>query len=128
MNNFIRGEHFEWFDLTAQRIVDKTPFPGTCEPRVELYPRDVVEIHRSEPLKTGLLLEDMNPLADPVNLLENGHEYKVRLKRQEVWGIGRSISDLFRGRDGTGVPVSDLPNVPFIALASDDEIYIKVEA
>ena len=107
--------------------MDKTRFDGTCEPRIELLPRDVVEIRKGVPHTTQLTLDAVDPLADPVNRLEAGHEYRVTLKPQHVWGIGMSIDELFRGRDGKGIPIAELPDVPPVMLKSDDEIYIKVE-
>lgn len=120
-----RLEHFEFYDLTDARVVDKTPFPGTCDPRVELEPRQVIELKKGQALKTSQQLEDMNPLADPVRMLKAGHEYSITLKPQRVWWVAKSKADLFGGREW--IPVGDLPDGPLMRLASEDELRLKVE-
>lgn len=126
LESSFRLEHFDFFDLTTSQSVDKTPFEGTCEPRDFLQPRHVIEIKKGLPIATSQLLEDMNPLADPVRMLKAGHEYRIRLKEQKVWWLGRSKADLFKER--TKIPVDDLPDDdPLLKLASGDELRLRVE-
>ena len=76
-----RMENFKFYDLTTDsEVVNKDPFPGTCEPREALYPRSVVEIQSPKPLVTRQDIEDMSPLSDPVRQLVNGREYRITLK------------------------------------------------
>lgn len=123
-----RADHFEFVDLTTGRpVINKDPFPGTCDPHWSLYLRSVVELHASKPLTTRRLLEDMSPLSDPVRQLEVGHKYRLKLKTQRIRCYGRSIADLFGGED----PVSReelLPMAIEAVLACDDELILEVEA
>lgn len=77
-------EHFEFYDLTDSRAVNATPFPGTRDPRMHLEPRHIVELKKGQALVTDMQLEDMEPLADPVRMLQAGHEYKITLRPQDV--------------------------------------------
>ena len=122
-----RMQHFTFYDLTTDsEVINTNPFPGTCEPREDLYPRSVVEIHSSKPLVTRQDLEDVSPLSDPVRQLLNGHEYRVTLKPQTVWCFAGTKEELFRGR--THVDVKDLPDGIMVRLESADELRLKVEA
>ncbi|EME44009.1 hypothetical protein DOTSEDRAFT_71723 [Dothistroma septosporum NZE10] len=120
-----RMEHFEFFDVTTSTFVTHDLFPGTCEPREEVYPDGVVELHKSKPLKTVQYMEDMSPLADPMRLLQAGHEYRIRLKPQKESGYAMGKADLFRGREH--IPVNELPQAVVVELKSDDEVVLKVE-
>lgn len=121
-----RAEHFNFYDLTTSLPVVKSPFPGTCEPRVNLRRDGVVEIHSSKPHGTSRQLEDMSPKSDPVRSLEVGHEYRITLKPQEVWCCEQSAGELFGTRES--IPVEDLPDGMMAVLASDDVLMLKVEA
>ncbi|KAK4981140.1 hypothetical protein LTR28_004192 [Elasticomyces elasticus] len=118
-------EHLEFYDLTDSRVVVKTPFRGTCEPRVYLEPHHVVELKQDQALKTSQHFEDMDPLADPVRMLKVGHEYRITLKPQNVWWVAKSKAELFDRRDL--IPVKELPEGPLMRLASKDELRLKVE-
>ncbi len=120
-----RLEHFEFYDLTESRTVDMSPFPGTCEPRLELQPYQVIELKRRIPLETGTRLDDINPLADPVRLLKAGHEYDITLKPQKVRWVGMSKAELFRARED--IPIEELPEGPLMTLGSEDKLRLKVE-
>lgn len=126
LESSFRLEHFEFYDLTDSRAVDKTPFPGTCDPRVNLEPRQVIELHEGQAVKTSQQLEDMNPLADPVRMLQAGHEYRITLKPQKVWWVAKSKAELFGGREW--IPVGELPDGSLMRLSSEDELRLKVEA
>ena len=122
-----RMEHFTFYDLTTgSEVINKDPFPGTCEPREALWPRSVVEIQSSKPLVTRQYIEDMSPLSDPVRQLENGHEYRITLKPQTVWCFAGGKEELFGGKES--VPVGDLPEGIMVRLESKDELRLKVEA
>lgn len=125
LESSFRLEHFEFFDLKTSQPIVKTPFEGTCEPRVFLEPRHVVELKQSQPLETRQQLEDVNPLADPVRMLKADHQYRITLKEQKVWWIGKSKAELFG--ESSLIPINDLPDGPFMALASSDELILKVE-
>jgi hypothetical protein len=46
-----RIEHFNFYDITKRReIINRNPFPGTCEARFALHPYNVVELSSSSPL------------------------------------------------------------------------------
>lgn len=120
-----RLEHFEFYDLRDSRTVDMTPFPGTCDPRVDLEPRQIIELKKDRALETSQQLEDMNPLADPVRMLQGGHEYKITLKPQNVWWVAKRKAELFDGREW--IPVGELPDGPLMRLTSEDELRLKVE-
>jgi hypothetical protein len=122
-----RVEHFTFYDLTTDsEVINKDPFPGTCEPREVLWRRSVVEIQSSKPLVTRQDIEDMSPLSDPVRQLANGHEYRITLKPQTVWCFAGSKGDLFGGKED--IPVEDLPAGSMVKLESADELRLKVEA
>ena len=121
-----RMEHFTFYDLTTDsEVINKNPFPGTCEPRDALHPYSVVELQSSKPLVTKQDLEDMNPLSDPVRQLEAGHEYRVTLKPQTVWCFVGSKQELFGGREH--IPVGDLPEGMMLRLECATELKLKVE-
>lgn len=67
----------------------------------------------------------MSPLSDPVRLLEAGHEYRLRLKTQNIPAYMMSKEDLFRGR--SSVPVEQLPEAVMITLDCQDEVVLKIE-
>lgn len=121
-----RAEHFEYIDIaTDEDIVNPDPFPGTCNPRCDLRPGEVVELHASKPRVTKRLLEDISPLSDPVRDLKIGHEYRIKLKPQWILCYDCSITDLFGGEDR--VPRGDLPKTPLqVVLTSDDEVLLKI--
>lgn len=122
-----RMEHFTFYDLTTDsEVINKDPFPGTCEPREDLYPDSVVELRSSKPLVTRQDFEDMSPLSDPVRQLENGHEYRITLKPQTVWCFVGSKEQLFGSRKD--IPVEDLPEGLMVSLESVDELKLKVGA
>ena len=122
-----RMQHFTFYDLTTDsEVINTNPFPGTCEPREDLYPRSVVEIHSLKPLVTRQDFEDVSPLSDPVRQLLSGHEYRITLKPQTVWCFAGTKEELFRGR--THVDVKDLPDGIMVRLESADELRLKVEA
>jgi hypothetical protein len=122
-----RMEHFKFYDLTTDsEVINKDPFPGTCEPREALCPRSVVEIQSSKLLVTKHDIEDMSPLSDPVRQLVNGREYRITLKPQAVWCFAGSKEELFGGKER--VPVEDLPEGNMVKLESADELRLKVEA
>lgn len=52
---------------------------------MDLEPRQCIELKQSQALETSQQLEDVNPLADPVRMLQAGHEYRITLKPQSVW-------------------------------------------
>lgn len=121
-----RMEHFTFYDLTTDsEVINKNPFPGTCEPRDALYPYSVVELRSSKPLVTKQDLEDMNPLSDPVKQLEAGHEYRITLKPQTVWCFVGGKQELFGGREN--ILVRDLPEGMMLRLECATELKLKVE-
>ena len=115
----------QFFDLTTSLPVQHDLFPGTCIPRGPLSPRDVIEINSSSSLTTHRQLEDMSPLSYPVRLLEVGHEYRIRLKKQDIWGFEGTKQDLFRGKES--IVVEDLPEGAMVRLESLDEVVVKTE-
>jgi hypothetical protein len=122
-----RMEHFTFYDLTTDSaVINTNPFPGTCEPREDLYPYSVVELRSSKPLVTRQDLEDASPLSDPVRQLQNGHEYRITLKPQTVWCFAGSKEKLFG--DKKNIPFEDLPEGMMVRLESADELRLKVEA
>ena len=122
-----RMEHFKFYDLTKRReVVNKNPFPGTCDPRFALQPYNVVELRSSSPLVVRQVLDDISPLSDPVRQLEAGHENRITLKPQTVWCFAGSKKDLFDGK--SSVCVEDLPEGTLIRLESATELKLKVEA
>lgn len=122
-----RIEHFNFYDLNKRReIINKDPFPGTCDPRFALQPYNVVELRSSSPLVMRQTLDDISPLSDPVRQLEVGHEYRITLKPQTVWGFAGSKKDLFDGQ--SSVDVDDLPDGILVRLESTVELKLKVEA
>ena len=127
LDDGFRAEHFAFYDLTtSSEVVNRDPFPGTCEPREALYLDGVLELRASESLETRQRLEDVNPLSDPVRQLEVGHEYRIILKPQTIWSFVGSKADLFSGR--TQVPVAELPEGIMVTLKTEDELILKVEA
>jgi len=125
LDDKIRAEHFEFFDLTTSKPVIHDLFPGTCDPWDALYPDVVTELHSDKPNSVSLLLDDMSPLADPVNILEIGHEYRLTLKPQRVRCWGRSIDEIFGGKED--IPRGEIPDPKEVLLACDDELLLKVE-
>lgn len=126
LENGFRMEHVEWIDVADGSTVEvEEPFPGTCEPRVYLEPRNVIELKKGTVLETRQLLNDTNPLSDPVNRLETGHVYYVRLKPQKVWWIAKAKDEVFQEQQE--IPISELPGVPLEVLESGDVVTIKVE-
>jgi hypothetical protein len=122
-----RMEHFTFYDLTTDKeVINTNPFPGTCEPREDLYPYSVVELRSSKPLVTRQDFEDVNPLSDPVRQLRNGHKYRITLEPQTVWCFAGSKEELFGGKKN--IPVKDLPEGVMVRLESADELRLKVEA
>jgi hypothetical protein len=121
-----RIEHFNFYDLTERReVINKNPFPGTCEARFALQPYNVVELRSSRPLVARQVLDDMSPLSDPVRQLEVGHQYRITLKPQTVWCFPGSKKDLFSGE--SSVDVEDLPGGILVRLQSAAELKLKVE-
>ena len=108
LENGFRVEHFTFCDLTTgTEVINKNPFPGTCDAGITLAPYNVVELRSSRPHVTRHGLEDISPLCDPVRQLKNGHEYRVTLKSQMVWCFAGSKEKLFG--DEQYVPIEDLP-------------------
>ena len=126
LDNGFRAEHFEFYDLTTSQPVVHSPFPGTCDPGVELAPYGVLEMVSSKPRETRQLLEDVSPLSDPVRMLENGHEYLLKLKPQTVWSYEGTKEDLFKGKEY--LTEEEMPEGMMVTLACDDELVLKVEA
>jgi hypothetical protein len=120
-------DHFTLYDLTTDKeVINPNPFPGTCEPREDLYQNGVVELRSSKSLVTRRDFDDVSPLSDPVRQLENCHEYRITLKPQSVWCFPGSKHALFgRKKD---IPVEDLPEGMMVRLESADELRLKVEA
>ncbi len=125
LEDSFRLEHFEWYDLTTDRIVDKTPFPGTCDPRLDMERWNVVELTHCHPLKTYKLLDNVDPGADPVRMLEAGHKYRIVLKPQRLWWIAKSKAELFREKKV--IPIEELPHPPLLRLECSDELILEVE-
>lgn len=122
-----RIEHFNFYDITKRReVINKDPFPGTCEARFALHPYDVVELRSSSPLVARQMLDDISPLSDPVRQLEAGHEYRITLKPQTVWCCAGSKKDLFNG--ASSVDVGNLPDGVLVRLESTSELKLKVKA
>jgi hypothetical protein len=128
LENGFRVEHFTFHDLaTGDEVINKNPFPGTCDPGDSLAPYDTVELQSSSsPFVTRHGLEDMDPLCDPVRQLKNGHAYRVTLKPQTVWCFAGSKKQLFG--DQRYIPIEDLPKGTMVRLESSDELTLKVEA
>ena len=122
-----RIEHFNFYDLSTRReVINKNPFPGTCEARFALQPYSLVELRSSSPLVVRQRLDGISPLSDPVRQLEVGHEYRITLKPQTVWCFVGSKKDLFDGK--SSVDVEDLPEGALVRLESAVELKLKVEA
>lgn len=122
-----RIEHFKFYDLTKRReVINKKPFPGTCDPRFALQPYSVVELRSSSPHVVRQVLDGNSPMSDPVRQLEIGHEYRITLKPQTVWSFAGSKKDLFNGE--SSIDVEDLPEGTLIRLESAAELKLKVEA
>jgi hypothetical protein len=120
-------DHFTFYDLTTDKeVINTNTFPGTCEPREDLYQNGVVELRPSKSLVTRRDFDDVSPLSDPVRQLENGHEYRTTLKPQEMWCFAGSKHELFGSKKY--VPVEDLPEGMMVRLESADELRLKVEA
>lgn len=121
-----RIEHFKFHDLgTRREVINRNPFPGTCEARFALQPYSVVELRSSSPLVVRQVLDGISPLSDPVRQLEVGHEYRITLKPQTVWCFVGSKKDLFDGK--SSVDVEDLPEGALVRLESAVELKLKVE-
>lgn len=101
------------------------PHEGLCDPGDSLYPFQVITLIPGPPFITSQEFDTVSPLSDPVSQLKAGHEYRIRLKPQEVWWIRKTEEELFDGRDH--IPIDDLPNVPLVRLESADELRVKVE-
>ena len=69
----------------------------------------------------------MNPLSDPANILETGHEYRLTLKPQKVRCWHQSIAEIF-GDNLDGIPREEIPEAMEILLTCDDELLFTVEA
>ena len=122
-----RFEHFKFYDLTKRRkVINKKPFPGTCDPRFALQPYSVVELHSSKPLVARQTLDGVSLLSNPVRQLEIGHEYRITLRPQTVWSFVGSKKDLFKGK--SSVDVDDLSEKALIRLESEIKLKLKVEA
>lgn len=121
-----RMEHFTFYDLTTEsEVINKDPFPGTCDSRDSLQPYNTAELQSSRPLVTRQVLDDMSPLSDPVRQLKAGHEYRITLKPQTVWCSAGSKNELFGGR--SSIPVKELPKGMMVTLESAGELKLKVE-
>ena len=59
-----RIEHFTFND--QYEVINKKPFPGTCEPRKALYPRRAMELQSSKSPITRQMLDDVYLLSDPI--------------------------------------------------------------
>jgi len=127
LDDGFRMEHFAFTDLaTGNEVVNRNPFPGTCDPHVDLAPWGVAELRSSQPLVTKQTLEDMSPLSDPVRQLLAGHEYRLTLEPQRVRCYAGTKADLFKGKES--IPVAELHEAIILTLKSDDELKLKVEA
>lgn len=125
LENAFRFQHFEWFDLTTGQVVEMEPHEGLCDPGDELHPYQVITLRPGSPLVTSQVFDPISPLCDPVMVLKSGHEYRIRLKPQEVWWIAKTTEELFG--DKNYILVNDLPDVPFVHLESADELRLKVK-
>jgi hypothetical protein len=120
-------DHFTFYDLTTNsEVINTNPFPSTCEPREDLYQNGVVELRSLKSLVTRRDFDDLSPLSDPVRQLENGHEYRIALKPQDVWCSAGSKEELFGCKKD--IPVGDLPEGMMVRLESANELRLKVEA
>jgi hypothetical protein len=122
-----RIEHFKFYDLTKRReVINKNPFPGTCDARFALQSYSLVELRSSSPHVVRQVLDGISPMSDPVRQLEVGHEYIITLKPQTVWSFAGSKKDLFDGE--SSIDVEDLPEGTLTRLESATELKLKVEA
>ena len=122
-----RIEHFKFYDLTKRReVINKNPFPGTCDARFALQSYSLVELRSSSPHVVRQVLDGISPMSDPVRQLEVGHEYRITLKPQTVWSFAGSKKDLFDGE--SSIDVEDLPKGTLTRLESATELKLKVEA
>jgi hypothetical protein len=122
-----RFEHFKFYDLTKRReVIDKKPFPGTCDPRFALQPYSVVELHFSKPFVARQMLDGVSPLSDSVRQLDVGHEYRITLRPQTVRSFVGSKKDLFNGK--STVDFDDLSEGALIKLESKTELRLKLDA
>jgi len=122
-----RIEHFKFYDLTKRReVINKNPFPGTCDARFALQSYSLVELRSSSPHVVRQVLDGISPMSDPVRQLEVGHEYRITLKPQTVWSFAGSKKDLFDGE--SSIDVEDLPEGTLTRLESATELKLKVEA
>lgn len=128
LEDWFRMQHFAIQDTaTSLPVVNKDPFPGTCDPHADLYLRSVVELHAAKPYVTSRPLEDMDPGSDPVRDLEVGHEYSIKLNPQRILCYDRGIAEIFGSKDWTSRDEL-LPTAIEVELASDDELILKIEA
>ncbi|USW53063.1 hypothetical protein Slin15195_G063820 [Septoria linicola] len=126
LHDSFRAQHFSFVDLaTGKEVVNKDPFPGTCDPHNPLGKYVMLEIYASKPRETVLYLSDIDPGSDPVRQLEIGHEYAVKLIPQRIKCYQRSIQQIFGDRDS--VPVEELPEAFEVVLECDTEMRLKVE-
>lgn len=122
-----RIEHFKFYDLSKRReVINKNPFPGTCNARFALQSYSLVELRSSSPHVVRQVLDGISPMSDPVRQLEVGHEYRITLKPQTVWSFAGSKKDLFDGE--SSIDVEDLPEGTLTRLESATELKLKVEA
>jgi hypothetical protein len=122
-----RIEHFKFYDLTKRReVINKNPFPGTCDARFALQSYSLVELRSSSPHVVRQVLDGISSMSDPVRQLEVGHEYRITLKPQTVWSFAGSKKDLFDGE--SSIDVEDLPEGTLTRLESATELKLKVEA
>lgn len=87
-----------------------------------MAPYQTVELRPGIPLITEQYFDAISPLADPLRLVKAGHEYRIRLKPQDVWWISRKKQELFRDQ----VYLHDLPEVQPLCLKAENEVTVKV--
>ncbi len=116
-------ELFEWYDQTSGEFIERPPQEGSGDFGGDLAPYQALELRPGIPLITEQYFDAISPLADPLRLVKAGHEYRIRLKPQDVWWIAKRKQDLF----GDQKYLHNLPEVQPLCLKAENEVTVKVE-
>jgi len=122
---------FEWYDVTAE---EKFQAPENdedsewgCEPGV--FKDACLELQPGDTLVVKTLLEDMNPLCDPLiyAVRRNDHTFRLKAKPQKLKWTRKTKNELFAdGKDE--VPQEDYKTWDELEVASEDVVEFIVKA
>jgi hypothetical protein len=120
---------FDWYDETAGEQVQPPQNEDDewgCEPGV--FKDDCLEMQPGEPLVVTSLLEDMNPLCDPLvyTLRKKDHAFKLKAKPQKLKWTRKTKNDLFK--DGVAeVPQEEYNTWEELQLVCEDVVKFMVK-